>query len=69
LHEAGLLTVITQDRADFPDGGVDTVLGVYEDFAVPEALGDLSSGDQLAISCRQQNEQLHGLSFQLQTAS
>jgi hypothetical protein len=69
LHKPGSLGVITQDLADFADGGIDTVLGIYENRALPEAFGDFRSGDKIAVMGCQQNKQLHWLLFQFKNAS
>ena len=69
LHEAGVLRVIAEDLTDLADGGVDAVLGVHKDFAVPQALDYFGSGDEMAIPGCQQNEQLHRFSFQLEAAA
>jgi hypothetical protein len=48
-QKTGLFRIIPEHLADFTDGGIDPVLSVYKDFAVPEALSDFSSGDEVAI--------------------
>ena len=45
------------------------MLGVDEDFTVPQALDYFRSGDEMAIPGCQQNEQLHRFSFQLEGAA
>ena len=50
----------------FADGGVNAVLGVDEDFAGPEPLGDLGAGNKLALARDKQDEQLHRLALQAQ---
>ena len=65
LHESGLLRVIAQSVSDFSDGGVDAMLGIDKDLAAPEMLGNFISGDELALSLHQQDEQFQRLSFEL----
>jgi hypothetical protein len=45
------------------------MLGVDEDFSVPQPLDYFRSGDETAIPGCQQNEQLHRFSFQLEGAA
>ncbi len=54
---------------DLPDGCVDAMLGVDEDFTAPQALDYFRSRDEMAIPGCQQNEQLHRFSFQLDRAA
>ena len=46
LQELRLLRVILQNLADFPDRGVDALLGIQEDLFAPKPFADLFSGDQ-----------------------
>jgi hypothetical protein len=48
LDEAWILRIVPQGVADLPDRGVDSVLGIDEDFPLPEPLGNFGPGDQLA---------------------
>ncbi len=41
------------------------MLGINEDILPPQLLDDLLAADQLAVSTGQQDQQLHGDSFQL----
>jgi len=50
----------------FANGGVDAVLGVDENFAGPEPLGNLCTGNKLALVRDKQDEQLHRLAFDAQ---
>jgi hypothetical protein len=53
LDETRLFRVVAKGLADFADGGIDTVLGVDEDFVAPEALGDLRASDDFAFAFRE----------------
>ena len=66
LDELGIFGVVAEKMAELADGGVDAVLGVDEDFAGPEALGDLGAGDELALPGGEQDEQLHRLALDAQ---
>ena len=55
-----------QKMPQFADGGVDAVLGVDENFAGPEPLGDLGAGNKLTLARDKQDEQLHGLALHAQ---
>jgi hypothetical protein len=45
--------IVSQGLANLADGGVAAVLGIDKDFAGPQTLNDLRSGDQAPI-CRHQ---------------
>ncbi len=68
LENARLVGVVLQGQANFADGGVDALPGVDEHAVAPELLDDLLSRHQLAFALRQQDEQFHGDSFQLDRA-
>jgi hypothetical protein len=69
LDEARFLGIIAQHLTYLANGGVDAVLGVDEDFGAPEPLHNFCSGDEVSVSGRQENQQLHRLPFQPQAAS
>lgn len=64
LNELGIFRMVTEQMAEFPDGGIDTVLGVCEDFSGPQALGDVDAGDKLTLARGEQNQELHRLAFE-----
>lgn len=66
LEEARVVGVFAEGVADFADGGVDAVLGVDEDFGVPEGAGDLVARDEAAAGGGEKDEELHGLAFETQ---
>ena len=66
LDELRIFGVVAKEMAELADGGVDAVFGVDEDFARPEALGDLCAGDELALARDEQDEQLHRLALDAQ---
>src|SRR5450631_3372497 len=49
LDEAGLGGIVAQGLADFPNRGVDAVLGIDEDVLAPEALDDFLARDDGAV--------------------
>src|SRR5450631_3733068 len=69
LDEAGLVGIVAQGLADFPNRGVDAVLGIDEDVLAPEALDDFLARDDGAVFFRQQEEQFHGDAFEFQDAA
>ena len=68
LHETRLVGIVAEGLADFADSRIDTVLGINEDFAAPKVLGYFCPGDEIAFAGGEQDEQLHRLAFELQTA-
>jgi hypothetical protein len=56
LNKPGILWIVPQGVSNLPNGSVDAVLGVYEDFAGPEAPGDFCAGDELALARDQQDK-------------
>jgi hypothetical protein len=66
LHEAGLFGIVAERTADFPDGGVDAVPGVYEDIVAPEMVDNLLTADEITVSHHQQDEEFHGDFFELE---
>ena len=66
LHESRSLGVVLQYLANLADGGVDAVVGVEEDVLAPNPFYDLVTGHELPSSFNQEEQQLHGNSFQLE---
>jgi hypothetical protein len=64
FHIARVLGFVAKNLANLPNSGVDAVLGIDEDFTRPEVLGNFGSGYELAIACKQQDQQLHRLAFE-----
>src|SRR5579863_7307723 len=63
LNELGIHGIVAEEMAELADGGVDAVLGVDEDFAGPETLGDFGAGNELALARDKEDEQLHRLAL------
>jgi hypothetical protein len=64
FQDMGLVRVVPQSIAQFVDGGIDAVAGVYVDVVSPEALADLFSSDQPALILDEKNEKLQGVLFE-----
>ena len=63
LDKLGIFGIVAESVAELADGGVYAVLGIDEDFAGPEPLGDFSPVDELILMGREQDKQLHGLAL------
>jgi hypothetical protein len=66
LDVAGFLGVVAEGMAKLTDGGVDAVLGVDEDLALPKSLGNFFAGGKLSVFLCQQDEQFERLAFNAQ---
>ena len=66
LNETRALRVIPQRGANLAHGRVDAVLGVDEDLVAPQALGDLGTGHETALTGREQHQQFERLLFEPQ---
>jgi len=64
-----LFGVVFQGLSDFPDCGVDCVIGIEEDVLALELFDNLFPGYQLAAPLDQQEQYFHGDSLQLQRAA
>jgi hypothetical protein len=64
LDESRALGIVFQGLPDFPDRGVDAVLGVDEDIFAPEAVANFLAGDDAALLFGEQEEQFHGDAFE-----
>lgn len=60
---------VAQSLANFTDGRVDSVFDVDEDFLLPQALGDLFTGHDLAMFGDQKDEEFEGFPFELDPAA
>jgi hypothetical protein len=67
LYEDWILRIVFQDLANLSDCGIDAVVGVKEDVLAPDPGENIVSTDQLPLSLDQQEQDLHGDSFQLQS--
>ena len=66
LHEAWSLRVIFEHLPNFPDGGVDAVVGVKEDILAPDPFYDLLPRDELTSLLDEQEQQVHWNPLQLE---
>ena len=58
--------IVAEQVAELTDGGIDAVFGIDEDFARPEAIGDLGASDELTFSRGEQDEQFQRLTLDAQ---
>ena len=59
LYETGPLGIVSKRPADFPYGGIDSVVGVYKDILAPQTFYDFLPGDDVALTLREENQQFH----------
>ena len=69
LKETWIVRIVVQDLADLPDGGVDAIVGIDEDFLAPNPLHDLFAGDKFAVLLQQELKNLHRYSWKFQRAA
>jgi hypothetical protein len=69
LHIDREVRTVAQNLADFPDGGVDSVFDVDEDFLFPQAPGDFFAVHDLAMFSDQKDEEFEGFSLELEPAT
>jgi hypothetical protein len=69
LDKSRLIGIVFEDLADFPDRGIDCVIGIKEDVLAPKPFNDLFPRYQLARPPYKQEQDFHGDSFQLQRAA
>jgi hypothetical protein len=69
LNETRVFRIVPEREADFAYGGVDPVLGIDKNIFAPETLDDLLPCDEMPILGREQDEQLHGIFFELYGAT
>src|SRR5262250_402942 len=60
LHKARLLGVVVEDLADFPDGPVDTVVGIEKNVLAPHPFGDLIAADNLTSLLNEEEQNFQG---------
>jgi hypothetical protein len=61
-----IVRVVAEQVAELTDSRIDAVLGIDEDFALPEPSGDLAARDQLAFPRGEQDEQFQRLTLDAQ---
>jgi hypothetical protein len=69
LDKLRIVGIVAEQVAELTDGGIDAVLGIDEDFARPEPIGDFAASDELTFPGGEQDEQLHRLALDAQGAA
>jgi hypothetical protein len=69
LYKDWVFWIVVQNLTNFADRGIDAVVGIQEDVLTPDPSDDVLSGDQLPPALEQQEQDLHGDSLQLQSAT
>jgi hypothetical protein len=69
LYKTRVFGIVTQNRSNLANRGVDTMLSINEDVLAPKPIDDFLPADDVAISFREQDEQLERNTFNLQNSS